>query len=337
MRDSVPEPARSDQQFACLGATARRLSRPDVAGKLATPLRGESPMPVEPCPGSRSDFVPVRGLRYHVRRWGPDDAPRLFLLHGWMDVSATFDRVARRLAPRFQVLVPDWRGFGQTEWPQEGYWFQDYVADLDALVDHYQPDAPILLAGHSMGSQAASLFAGLRPKRVEKLAILDGLFLPDGDETTIVRRFRTWLAAVRNPPESPSYRSFEELAERVAKHHPRLAPEDSAFIARCWGREHEDGQVRLQSDPRHLFDMPRTYRQAESDAIWSCITAPTLFIDGGASTLSRSLPEGEVARRRAQFADRREMTLPDAGHMLHFDAPDALAAALGDFFGEARA
>ena len=83
---------------------------------------------------SRSDFLRIRGLRYHVRCWGDPRLPRLFLTHGWLDVSATFQPLVLPLLQRWQVLVPDWRGFGHSEWPQDGYWFYDYVADLEALL-----------------------------------------------------------------------------------------------------------------------------------------------------------------------------------------------------------
>lgn len=281
---------------------------------------------------STSDFVTVRDLRYHVRRWGRVDAPMLFLVHGWMDVSATFAPVAERLAERFQVLAPDWRGFGLSEWPQDGYWFADYVADLDALAEHYSPDRPILLAGHSMGSTAAAHFAGLRPERVARLAILDGLALPNGDPAQIVKTYRRWLHAVRHPAEVPSYVSFEELAGRVAKRNPKLASEHCLMIARAWGVQRDDGLVYLAADPKHLLNMPRTYSQAESDLIWSGVTAPTLFVEGGASPFPKLLPAGEPERRRALFRDRCSVTLENAGHMLHFDAPEALADALAAFF-----
>ncbi|MBA3904874.1 MAG: alpha/beta hydrolase, partial [Rhodocyclaceae bacterium] len=39
---------------------------------------------------STSEFLTIRGLRHHVRIWGPPHAPKVFLLHGWMDVSASF-------------------------------------------------------------------------------------------------------------------------------------------------------------------------------------------------------------------------------------------------------
>jgi pimeloyl-ACP methyl ester carboxylesterase len=281
---------------------------------------------------SRSDHILIRGLRYHVRRWGAAEAPMLFLMHGWMDVSATFEPVAERLASRLQVLAPDWRGFGETDWPQDGYWFADYVADLDALVDHYSPGQPVAIAGHSMGATAVSHFAGLRPHRVSRLAVLDGLALPDGDPANIVATYRRWLDAVRRGSDTPTYRSFDELAARVQKRHPHLGTERCRFIARCWGRQGTDGRVHLQSDPKHLINMPRTYLQAESDAIWSQVTAPTLFVDGGASVFRKTLPDAEIARRRALFRDRREVQIDGVGHMLHFEAPEALADRLLAFF-----
>lgn len=280
-----------------------------------------------------SEFISVRGLRYHVRRWGAPEAPPLFLAHGWMDVSETFEPVARVLAQRFCVHIADWRGFGLSEWPPDGYWFPDYVADLDALLDHYAPQRAVALAGHSMGAQVVSLYAGARPARVSRLALLDGLFLPDGDVSRTPQMYAKWMDHLRALPPPPAYDSFDELARRVARRHPKLAADTCAFIARCWGREDADGRIRLRADPRHLLDMPRPYRQDESDALWSCVTAPTLFVDGGASALARSISAEERARRCALFRDHRRVTLPDCGHMLHFEAPRELAHLLLEFFG----
>lgn len=65
---------------------------------------------------SRSQFHDIRGLRYHVRTWGEPHWPRLFLLHGWMDVSASFQFLVDSLKHDWYVIAPDWRGFGLTEW-----------------------------------------------------------------------------------------------------------------------------------------------------------------------------------------------------------------------------
>ena len=44
---------------------------------------------------STSLFIDIRGLRYHIRSWGDNDAPKLFMLHGWMDVSASFQFITK--------------------------------------------------------------------------------------------------------------------------------------------------------------------------------------------------------------------------------------------------
>lgn len=279
---------------------------------------------------STSDFLRVRGLRYHVRRWGDAAAPKVFLLHGFLDVSATWQPFAEVLLPRFQVLAPDLRGFGLTEWPQDGYWFQDYVGDVEAILDHYAPDEPVLLVGHSMGAQVASLFAGLRPQRVKKLACLDGLFLPDMEPALAPKRFRRWLDELKDLPQQKTYASFDELAARIRKQHPDLPAERAGFVARCWGRE-DGGRVALCADPKHRLSGPGLYRNEESMAIWREITAPTLFVDAGLSQFRQAIPPEETARRRACFRDHRVAVVERGTHMLHFSAPAETARTVAAF------
>jgi pimeloyl-ACP methyl ester carboxylesterase len=126
---------------------------------------------MKPC---ESHFHQIRNLRYHVRCWGNPQAPALFLLHGWMDVSASFQFLVDCLERPWHVIAPDWRGFGLTEWARDGYWFPDYYADLEALLEIYQPDAPVCLVDHSMGGNVACIYAGVRPQRVARLVSLEG-------------------------------------------------------------------------------------------------------------------------------------------------------------------
>eukprot|EP01037_Dinobryon_pediforme_P037108 gene37108-44419_t len=110
------------------------------------------PLPTSTMKPSRSEFLTIRKLRYHVRHWGNPGAPKLFMMHGWMDVSASFQFVVDHLQQDWHVIAPDWRGFGLTDRPQaDTYWQPDYLADLDALLDHYAADEAINLLGHSMG------------------------------------------------------------------------------------------------------------------------------------------------------------------------------------------
>ncbi|MEW6167619.1 MAG: alpha/beta hydrolase [Pseudomonadota bacterium] len=280
---------------------------------------------------SRSDFVRARGLYHHVRRWGDRDRPLLFLGHGWLDVSATFHDLVQPLLCVCQVLAPDWRGFGHTQRPRDGYWFPDYVADLEALIEHYAPRGEVWLAGHSMGAQIMSLYAGLRPERVTRLVCLDGLFLPTMAPELAPEHYRRWLDTWPGAASDRIYPSFEHLAERVRVQHPQLCAERALFIARCWGAEDGRGRIRLLADPKHRLNMPTLYRADESMAIWRRVTAKTLFVDAGGSALSRAIGAEEMAQRRACFRDRRELSIPGAGHMLHFDAPQATGDAIAAF------
>jgi pimeloyl-ACP methyl ester carboxylesterase len=280
---------------------------------------------------SHSDFLRIRGLRYHVRRWGGRELPKIFLLHGFLDVSASFQYLVEPLLGRWQVLAPDLRGFGFTEWPAEGYWFQDYVADFDAIVDHYSPGEPFLLVGHSMGSQVANNYAGLRPHRVRKLVCLDGIGLGDVPPAEAPERFRKWLDNLRAPPQQKTYGSFAELAERVQHAQPRLTPERALFVAHCWGRQDGRGRITLCADPKHRLPFPSLYRQAEVAAIWQEVTAPTLFVDATDRHDKPPVPFEEKQRRRQSFRDHRVVAI-HAGHMLHFEAPEETAQAIADFF-----
>jgi pimeloyl-ACP methyl ester carboxylesterase len=280
---------------------------------------------------SRSEFVPVRGLRYHLRRWGDPAGRPLVLLHGWLDCAETFAPMIEALPARWQVIAPDLRGFGDSEWPQDGYYFWDYVGDLDAIVRHYCLDQPFVLVGHSMGAQVASLYAGVRSECVSHLVCLDGLMLPDIPPQRVTSRARQWLEELREEPFDRVYESWSELASAVRRMHPRIDAERARFVAHCWAREARDGSIRLRSDPRHRRLSPVPYRVEESIAVWREVRAATLFVDGALSPLRKLIGEDEIARRRSAFRDHHVASIAGAGHMLHLDAPAETAAAIAAF------
>jgi pimeloyl-ACP methyl ester carboxylesterase len=296
-----------------------------------SPLPGPPPSVNDIGTMTRSEFLQVRGLRYHLRHWGVPGAPKVFLLHGFLDCSATWVDVGRALTPTFEVIAPDMRGFGESQWTNVDYWFPDYVADLDSIVRQVSPEEPLRLVGHSMGAQIASLYAGFRPERVQKLVILDGLFLPDMPAELAPKRGRKWLNEVLDPPQQKYYASFEELAERIRKKHPQLSVERSLFVARGWGRLEKDGRIGLCADPMHRMSGPGLYKAAESAAIWKEITAATLFVDAEKSLFAQAISKEEKAVRRACFRSMQEASIAGAGHMLNFDAPAQTAKAIVEF------
>ena len=281
---------------------------------------------------SDSQFLEVRGLRYHVRRWRHDGAPKIVLLHGWMDVSASFQFLVDALQAEWDVYAPDWRGYGLTDWGcSDCYWFPDYIADLDFLLDAI--GAPVNLIGHSLGGNVACMYAGVQPERVAKLVNLEGFGMSATKPEDAPRRYARWLSELHDRPGLRPYANFGELAKRLRENNPRLTEERADFLARHWGRETEGGGVVLRGDPAHKIVNPVLYRYEEVRACWQLVTAPVLWIDGAESAApSRlKLDTKGLEERRAAFRNVRHVALPGAGHMLHHDQPDAVAKLIEEF------
>jgi pimeloyl-ACP methyl ester carboxylesterase len=286
---------------------------------------------------SESLFLAIRGLRYPVRRWAPPSgrsgAPRMILLHGWMDVSASFQFVVDALRGDWDVYAPDWRGYGLTEWGRsDSYWFPDYLADLDRLLEELESENAVNLAGHSLGGNVAALYAGIRPARVAKLVNLEGFGMAPTRPEQAPKRYARWLNELHEPPTLRPYKDFDALAERLRAGNPRLTREKADFLARHWGRE-EGATVVLRSDPAHKIVNPLLYRIEEVQACWREVSAPVLWVDAAESdTLKRlGLSDAQHAERRNCFKKLKHVTMRDAGHMLHHDQPEEAARLIEEF------
>lgn len=286
---------------------------------------------------SRSEFLTVRGLRYHVRHWGDPQAPKIFMMHGWMDMSASFQFMVDALQGEWHVIAPDWRGFGLTERsPAQSYWFPDYLADLDVLLDHYAGDQAVNLLGHSMGGNVVSLYAGVRPQRIARLINLEGIGLPTAKPEQAPGRFTQWLDEMKNRPVLRGYATLDEVAARLQKNNARLSDERAGFLARHWAQQDESGLWQILGDPAHKQVSPILYRVDEMMACWSRITAPVLWIEAIDSDIwrffgSASLKREEIDRRIACIPRTQVEMIADAGHMLHHDQPERLAQLIEAF------
>ena len=286
---------------------------------------------------SESLFPAVRGLRYHVRRWpapsAHSGAPKVFLLHGWMDVSASFQFVVDALRGPWDVYAPDWRGYGLTEWGKsDSYWFPDYLADLDNLLEQFSGQEAVNLVGHSLGGNVAALYAGIRPQRVARLVNLEGFGMAPTRPEQAPKRYARWLNELHEPPTLRPYTDFEALAERLRSGNPRLTQEKASFLARHWGRAEGDAVV-LRGDPAHKIVNPLLYRLEEVQACWREVSAPVLWVDAAESdTLKRlALTETQHAERRSNFSNLTYKTVKGAGHMLHHDQPVEVARLIEEF------
>ncbi len=287
-----------------------------------------------------TDDVVVNGIRLAVHRARVDaPAPRfegrrtLLLLHGFLDAGRTWDLVAEPLAlAGYEVVAPDLRGFGDSaRVPRGGYYhFADYVADIDDLVLHLAPEWLGVVA-HSMGGGVASLWCGTRPEKVNRLAILEGLG-PSADPPELApHRMRAWLRDLarfdRTPRPLPS---IEHALDRLVATHPRV---DRALLATRIGllvRPGRDGTVEWAYDPIHRTTSPTPFQLEVFNAFLREVDCPTLFVSGGPTGWH---PEGEEARL-AFLRHLRRVEFPEAGHMMHWTAPEPLAEALLAFLEE---
>ncbi len=287
-----------------------------------------------------SDFVTVRGARLHVRRWGVQNAPVLFMLHGWMDIAASFQFVVDALAGDWQVIAPDARGFGHSDWPVAAhgggfYAFHEYLSDLDALLDYYAPEGQVNLVGHSMGANVVCLYAGVRPERVRRVVDLEGFGLAPACAEQAPQHLRDWLAAMRQQPVLRTYASLDDVAARLIKNNPRLEPHRAAYLAQHWSSRDDDGQYHLLADPAHKIPSPQLYRLDEVMAVWANVRAKVLHIEAASSPalawLAGDIPHAEYKARFRAFVDWREKIVEDAGHMVHHDQPQQVAALIEAF------
>lgn len=287
-----------------------------------------------PLKASRSEFVPIRGIDYHCRVWGPAGAPRLFLLHGSQDVSASWQFTVDALELDWEVVAPDWRGNGLSGWSgADSYWFPDYVGDLDALLERYSPEAPARVVGHSMGAQIGALYAGVRPERVARFVNVDGFGPPGGRQDPAPRRFAKWLSQLGDDTAQRPYDSFEEFALRMQSENPRLTDERARFLAAHWGRQADDGSVVRRADPALKRINPLPLTRDELLDCWRQTQASVLWIDGAQSGLWARLagtPQ-EFDDRAGAYADLHVEHVDDAGHNVHHDQPERLARLIEAF------
>lgn len=291
---------------------------------------------------SRSEFVPIRHLRYHVRQWGtpsPDKTP-LVMVHGWMDVSASFQFVIDAMKDDHWVIAPDWRGFGLTETPHtDNYWFPDYLADLDFLLDHYVGDRQINLVGHSMGGHIATLYSGVRPERIAKLVNLEGFGMAATRPSQAPGRYAKWMdelkTLARGELDLKPYPDLEGVAQRLIKTNPRLGTDKAHWLAQHWSRANDQGEWRILGHAAHKITNAQLFKVDEVLAIYQRITAPMLCVVASTDSLAQWWKDqytlADFMQRIASVHHIQHAVIDDAGHMLHHDQPDVLARLLEEF------
>ena len=266
-----------------------------------------------------------------LRCWGDPQAPKLFLLHGWMDVSASFQFLVDALRGDWRVIAPDWRGYGLIAVERRGQLLvprlprrprRAAVAALarragDARRPQHGRQRRLPLCGHPAGARSeAREPRGLRPARQRSVAGAGAL-------RALARRARRAAAVSR-------LRELRRAGARL-----RRGIRASRASVRCssrstGGRQRPTAASRCASDPAHKRVNPVLYRIEEAEACWREVTAPVLWVEGAESQTLKWLrldPAAYEARKRC-FATLIART--HSGRRPHAASRPAGAARVGD-------
>jgi len=144
---------------------------------------------------------------------GPEDAPAVILLHGFPESHRTWRSLAPLLSDEFRLVMPDQRGFGDSDRPQEvdAYQTETLLADLFALADALGIER-FALVGHDWGGAIAWAAAIKGDPRVERLAIINSphplIFQKSLIEDEAQRAASQYMRAFRDP-------DFEKFVEGI--------------------------------------------------------------------------------------------------------------------------
>lgn len=265
-------------------------------------------------------------LTHHLLEWG-GGARVVVLLHGFLEHAHVWSLVAPRLAAGgWHVYALDWRGHGQSDWVGAGgyYHFADYVADLAAVVRAL--GTRVALVAHSMGGNAALLYAGSAPQQVTGLVAIEGLGPGDADPADTPARYAQWCADLERVAARPRPTfTLAAAARRLRERYPRMGEEAIALLAAHGTRVVAGDQRAWVFDPLHQTRSPQPFYIAQARPFWQRIACPVLYVEGDESPLR--YPEAELLDRLATLRAAR-VVIAGSAHHPHLEQPDQLAAAL---------
>jgi len=270
-------------------------------------------------PGVTHEWVDAGGLRTHVALAGPEDAPPLLLVHGWPQNWWAWREVIARTKDRYRIIAPDLRGHGWTDAPRSGYGKDQLATDLLALLDAMGLDR-VTWVGHDWGAFTGCLAAMRSPERFERLLTLcvPPPFARDRSLKTLAL-----LLSYQGPISTPLLGSFivrRGFAARILK------------IARAKG-SWDPADIRVYDDvfrarPWVTVGMYRTFLTRELVPLArgkysaSDLTVPTTVLVGDRDAITKSV----TSEAFPQLEVRR---VPDVGHFLPEEDPDAVVSAIG--------
>ncbi len=267
--------------------------------------------PPEPPPGWTRGWVLANGIRMHYWRAPAAGKPPIVLAHGSSDDGRCWTALARELAGRYDVIMPDARGHGLSDPPRKGDPADAQAEDLAGLIRELGLEKPILM-GHSMGASSSAWLAAKHPDLLSAVILEDPGLLPRNRRASAAQD----AEGVRREMVARNNASFDETVARCMKNTPD------------WGYE----ECRLWAPSKLLHHPNNVYRwyggsRPPMEELFDKITIPTLILKADAPPETRSKNEA-VARR---LANGEIVHIDDAGHNVRREQKHRLLVALNEF------
>jgi pimeloyl-ACP methyl ester carboxylesterase len=290
-------------------------------------------------PPDRRRTVQSHGVAIAVHEWGDEADPPLLFTHGGFDFARTFSVFAPMIAAAgWRVVAWDQRGHGDSEHTALYSWDAD-VRDALAVMDTISA-RPIPVVAHSKGGNLMLHLADACPHRVSHVVNIDGLpsRRPQPDvadhERTRMRagELSSWLdhrrglaSALRRPG------TIDELARRRARMNPRLPMDWLRYLVTVGARRDADGW-RWKIDPSLRMGGFGPWRPEWAMSRLSALGMPVLGILGvQPEVMGWNTDPADVAPFMPPGG--RLVTVEEAGHFVHIEAPERVAALTLEFLG----
>lgn len=255
--------------------------------------------------------------------------PLVVFLHGFLDTGRSFDAVIEAHSGPLNAIAVDWRGHGKARPLPRGSsaHLLDHLKDLSALFDHLATAAtlPDAVVAHSMGGNVALLLAGTRPDVVKRLMLLDALGAPPEDAEDQVDRLRRLLEYPQPKRAFKSVDGLEAGVKRIRQSAPNLTDDGARRMLAHNLEPAAGGQLQFAFDPQLRGPTPTRWPEAFWQKLCSNVSAPAWVVRAEHGFI----PEGDLATGRFSALERGKwVELEGAGHHLHVDHPERVAALL---------
>lgn len=295
----------------------------NMATSSPGPQTQGQPVPAGPAGYRESEWklqhITLAGVSWASGRRA-DDATPILLLHGWLDNSLSFGKLAPELAALGPVYALDLAGHGKSGHRPAGqsYLLMDYVADLAELVERYFQETEhgkVDLVGHSLGGIVSALYAAAFPERVRRLVMIDSLgAISRPVEDTVPQLRKAIKKRVAGSGKPVVYSDIATAARAREGGLSPLSPEAAlALVPRNMKRE--GGGYVWRTDPRLRHPTPLMMTEPQVLATLEALETPTLFVRADQGLLSYR----QDLDTRADAIPNLQIAKVPGGHHCHLD------------------